>query len=174
MSPVGHTAVGLLGWQWFSEKKNLKTLAFFIIIANLPDIDFTLFLFLGKKGLEMHQYFTHNVFFVGLTALLLWPWLKKKRERFGIVIAAFSHLLLDFLTIDAKAPFGFRLFYPFSDQLFNFGILPNLWKENLSDVFSLHNVRVICFEIAFFLVPVLLVYKKTFNGYLNRNESRKQ
>jgi len=40
MSPVAHSVIGLLGWQKFSEIKTLKTLLIFILVANLPDIDF--------------------------------------------------------------------------------------------------------------------------------------
>lgn len=140
----------------------------FILVANLPDIDFALFLFLGEKGLKMHQFFTHNVFFVFVTALLFWPLFKEKRERRGVLLVAFSHLLLDIFTIDGAAPYGFRLFYPLSRQLFNVGILPNMWKDNLSEVFSFHNLWVLCFEIVVFLVPVVLVHRKAFGKFLRQ------
>jgi membrane-bound metal-dependent hydrolase YbcI (DUF457 family) len=170
MTPISHSAIGMLNWQWFSEKKNLKTLAVFVLLANLPDIDFALFLLLGKKGLEMHQYYTHNVFFIGLTALLLWPWFKEKKERIGLLLTAYSHLLLDFLTIDARFPLGFKMFYPLSHQFFNFGIFPNLQKDNLVDLFSLHNLWTVCFETLVFLLPVLWVCRKTLSRYLKQNE----
>ena len=167
MSPVTHCAAGLLGWQKFAEKKSLKTLVIFLFIANLPDIDFALFLFMGRKGLEMHQFYTHNVFFVLFTTLLFLPLFKEKKEHIGLLLAAFSHLFLDILTIDGAAPYGFRLFYPFSHRLFNLGIFPNLWKDNLSEVFSFHNLWVIAFETAVFLLPVLLVYRKPFGEFFN-------
>ena len=168
MSPVAHSAFGLLGWQKFSETKNLKTLILFILVGNLPDIDFALFLIMGEKGLKMHQFYTHNIFFVFLTALLFCPLFTGKRERRGFLLVAFSHLLLDFVTIDGAAPYGFRLFYPVSLQLFNFGLFPNLWKDNLARVFSLHNLWVLCFETVVFLVPVVLVYRKAFGKFLKQ------
>lgn len=170
MSPVAHSAVGLLGWQKFSEKKNLETLLLFILIANLPDIDFAFYLFLGEKALTLHQYFTHNVFIVAITAIAGWPLLKSRRERIGFFLVAVSHLLLDFLTIDRVAPKGFRLFYPFSSQLFNFGIFPHVVKRNWAEVFSFHNLFVISFETALFLMPVFLVYRREFAGYLKKEE----
>ena len=170
MSPVAHSAIGLLGWQKFSEKKNLKTLLIFILMANLPDIDFAFYLFLGEKALNLHQYFTHNVFIVVIAAIACWPLFKAKSERIGILLVAVSHLLLDFLTIDRVAPKGFRLFYPFSSQVFNFGIFPNLLKDNWAEVFSFHNLLVISFETAFFLLPVFLVYRREFAGYLKEKQ----
>jgi membrane-bound metal-dependent hydrolase YbcI (DUF457 family) len=168
MSPVGHTAAGLLSWQKFSAKKNLKTLVLFTLIANFPDIDFGLFFLFGRRGLEMHQDYTHNVFFVGLTVLLFLPFFKEKKERNGIFITAYSHLLLDYLTIDGAAPYGFRLFFPLFEQRFNLGVLPNLWKADWHEVFFLHNLWVTGFEMAFFLLPVLLVYGKTINRSLKK------
>jgi len=102
-------------------------------------------------------------FHIGLEVL---PLFKSKTERLGILLVAVSHLLLDFLTIDRVAPKGFRLLYPFSSQLFNFGIFPNLAKSNWAEVFSFHNFLVISFETAFFLLPVFLVYRREFTRYL--------
>jgi membrane-bound metal-dependent hydrolase YbcI (DUF457 family) len=157
MSPVGHAAAGLLGWQLTAPKKNAKSLLFFLVIANLPDIDFALFFFLGKQGFSLHQYFTHNVFFAGLAGLTAWIWFPGLKERAGILLTAYSHLLLDYLTVDGAAPYGFRLFFPLSDHLFNFGLLPNLIKSNLQDVFSVHNLLVLCFETLVFLLPVIVL-----------------
>jgi len=170
MSPVAHSAVGLLGWQKFPKEKNLKTLVIFILMANLPDIDFAFYLFLGEKALNLHQYFTHNIFIVMITAIACWPLFKSKIERLGILLVAVSHLLLDFLTIDRVAPKGFRLFYPISSRLFNFGIFPNVVKSNWAEVFSFHNLLVIGFETALFLLPVFLVYRKEFAGYLKEKQ----
>jgi hypothetical protein len=173
MSPVAHSAVGLLGWQKFSEKKNLKTLLIFILIANLPDIDFAFYLFLGEKALNLHQYFTHNIFFVVITAIACWPVFKSKTARYGILLVALSHLLLDYFTIDLVDPKGFRLFYPFSSRVFNFGIFPNLLKDNWAEVFSFYNLLVIGLETALFALPVFLVYRKEFAGYLKEKKQWK-
>jgi membrane-bound metal-dependent hydrolase YbcI (DUF457 family) len=170
MSPVAHSAVGLLGWQKFSEKKNLKTLLVFILIANLPDIDFAFYLFMGDNALNLHQYFTHNVFFVGITAIASWSLFKSKSERFGILLVAFSHLLLDYFTIDLVDPKGVRIFYPFSSRVFNFGIFPNLLKSNWAEVFSFNNLLVISLETALFVVPVFFIYKREFLGYLKETK----
>ena len=65
---------------------------------------------------------------------------------------------------------GIRLFYPISSRLFNFGIFPNVVKSNWAEVFSFHNLLVIGFETALFLVPVFLVYRREFAGYLKEKQ----
>lgn len=145
----------------------------FIIIASLPDIDFGLFFFLGREGFSYHQYYTHNVFFVLVTSLLFWSFLKDKGERWGLLLVGYSHLALDFFTIDGAAPYGFPAFFPLWEHRFNFGVLPNIWKANLAEVFSLHNVYVAGFEILVFWVPMLYIYRKSFAAYLKQDEFRR-
>ena len=170
MSPVGHSSVALLVWQKSLKNKNLKTLLLFLLISNLPDIDFLFSLFIGKKTAAIHQYYTHNIFFVCVTALLFFPILKQTKERIGFFLVAFSHLLLDLLVIDTVPPIGFRLFYPLSNQVFNFGIFPNMERGNLAVVFALHNLWVLVLEAAVFLVPVLIYYRKAFGSYIKQKE----
>jgi len=170
MSPVGHSSVALLGWQKSTPNKNLKTLLLFLLISNLPDIDFLFSLFIGKKTAAIHQYYTHNIFFVCITALLFFPFLKQKKERIGFFLVAFSHLLLDLLVIDMVPPIGFRIFYPLSNQVFNFGIFPNMERDNLAAIFVLQNLWVLALEAAVFLVPVLLYYRKEFESYIKQKK----
>ncbi len=172
MSPIVHSGIALLGWQKSTEKehKNLKTFLIFLAISNLPDFDFLLFLVIGKKAFAIHQYYTHNVFFAAVLPLLFFPVLRHKRERIGLYLVAYSHLLLDLITIDGAAPYGFRLFYPVSEKLFHFGFFPNLHKNNLEEVFSFHNLWVLAFEAVVCLVPVLFYYRKEFSSYLKQKE----
>ncbi len=171
MSPIVHTSVALLGWQKTAENKNIKTLFLFMLISNLPDIDFLFSLISGKKTFGLHQLYTHNVFFVCFTVLLFFPILKQKKERTGFSLVAFSHLLLDLIGIDMVPPIGFRLFYPLSDRLFNFGVFPSL-ERDITNIFSLHNLWVLTLEIVIFLVPVLIYYRKEFRSYLKQKEFR--
>lgn len=172
MSPIVHSGIALLGWQKSTalENKHVKTLLVFLLVSNLPDIDFLFFLVIGKKAFAIHQYYTHNVFFTAAFTLLFFPLLKQKRERIGLYLVAFSHLLLDLITIDGAAPFGFRLFYPLSEKLYYFGIFPNLHKKTLEEVFSFHNLWVLAFETAVCLLPVLFYYRKEFGSYLKQKE----
>lgn len=40
VTPLVHSTIGLLGWQKSGSEKNIKTLFLFILVSNLPDIDF--------------------------------------------------------------------------------------------------------------------------------------
>lgn len=173
MSPIVHSGVALLGWQKCADNKNFKTLLIFLLISNLPDIDFLFILLIGKKAITTHQYYTHNVFFVCIAVMFFFPLLKSKLERIGFLLVAFSHLLLDLITIDGVTPFGFRLFYPLSNQLFHFGFFPNLHKKNLADIFTLHNLWVLVIEALIFFVPVMVYYRKEFASHIKEKEFRK-
>lgn len=185
MSPVAHSAAGLLGWQLTAGKKNWKTLAVFVLLANLPDLDHALLFFMGKRGLELHQYFTHNIFFVTLTAIACWPLLNrmggeglgvkgKWRQRIGILMVSYSHLFLDLITIDHMPPIGFRPFYPLSSRFFNFGFFPNLHKGSLAEAVSLNNILVMSLEAVVILLPILWIYRKSFFAYIRQPESWKK
>ena len=168
MSPVVHSSVALLGWQKSAENKNIKTLFLFLLISNFPDIDFLFSLIFGKKTFGLHQYYTHNVFFVCFTAFLFFPILKQKKERNCFFLVAFSHLLLDLVGIDMVPPVGFRMFYPLSNRLFNFGVFPSMERDNLVSLFALHNLWVLALEAAIFLLPVLIYYRKEFGSCIKR------
>lgn len=193
MSPIAHSGLALLGWQHTAQPKNIKTLALFLVIANIPDIDYLFFLVLGKRAFSMHQFYTHNVFFVLIAALCCLPFLSTRSKTargvgaakegvgaakegvgaahyIGFLLVGYSHLVLDLFTIDPAPPRGFRMFYPFSDQLYNAGLLPNLHKAHMGEVFSLYNLAVLSFEAAVFLLPVLLIYRKQFLSHIQREE----
>jgi membrane-bound metal-dependent hydrolase YbcI (DUF457 family) len=76
-----------------------------------------------------------------------------------IGLVGFSHLLLDFITIDGVPPVGIRLFYPLNDSFFNGGFFPNLLRGSLDRVFSYHNVITLSVEIGVFVLPLLLLYR---------------
>jgi membrane-bound metal-dependent hydrolase YbcI (DUF457 family) len=162
MSPISHSAVGLLGWQITSslERKNIKTLLLFIVVSNFPDFDFFLLMIPATHGKHIHQTYTHNLTFVLIAAFLFSLFLPTTREKLGLVCAGLSHLLLDVFVIDNVRPIGFRLFYPFSRRLFNFGFFPFLERGSLHRWLSVHNLFVLGFETVIFLLPVVFFYRK--------------
>ena len=133
MSPVAHCGMGILGWRYFSGQKNYKTFFLFLLIANLPDLDFIINIFL---------------FF------------KNKKEWLGITLVAYSHLLLDILVIDRASPIGIRLFYPLSDKLFNIGVFPHLLRGNFAEIVSISNFLIILLEAALFILPLYFLFRK--------------
>lgn len=165
MTPIAHSGLALLGWGAAARKKR-HTLLLFLIIASLPDIDFLLALFPGKNPFSLHQYYTHNLLFTLITTLCAFPFTHGLREKTGLSLAALSHLLLDLFTRDPAPPFGFRLFFPFSDQLFNISLMPNMNKDALNEIFSWHNAAVAAFELFFFLIPAIWLFRRDLKSYI--------
>jgi len=86
----------------------------------------------------------------------------------AICAAAYgSHLLLDWLAIDRRMPYGLQVLWPFSDGWYISGldVFPQTERQNLFSLATLHiNLRAMAFETAVML-PVLgllwLVHVKT-------------
>ncbi|MCK4835930.1 MAG: metal-dependent hydrolase [Candidatus Aminicenantes bacterium] len=170
MTPIVHSAIGLLGWQKAASKKNIKTLFLFVLISNIPDIDFLIFLFVDGKGLQVHQSHTHNIFFIGIFTFLLFFFFKKKKERLALFLVSFSHLVLDLIIIDPVPPIGFRVFFPVWNKLFNFGFFPNFLRGGFADVFSLPNLMTISMEVLCFVVPILYLCGKEVKVHIKKKE----
>jgi membrane-bound metal-dependent hydrolase YbcI (DUF457 family) len=160
MSPIAQSGVALLGWQVIATRKNIKSLGLFLLIANLPDIDFILRLIFGPKRISIHQYFTHNLLFVVATSALLSLFLPRSRDRWGLLLVGLSHLVLDIFVIDLIRPIGIRPFFPFSRVLFNFGFFPYLERGRFHAVISMRNLWVLGLEAAVFVLPVLILFGK--------------
>jgi membrane-bound metal-dependent hydrolase YbcI (DUF457 family) len=160
MSPIAHSGMALLGWQLAARRKNLLTFAIFLAAANLPDIDFLARFVFGPTGISLHQYYTHNVLFVGLSTALLSLLLPPGSDRWGLLLVGFSHLVLDIIMIDLVRPVGIRAFYPFSGALFNFGFFPYLERGSLKAMASLRNLEVMALETAVFVLPVVVAFRK--------------
>lgn len=160
MTPIAHSAIGLLGWQKAATRKNIFGVFLFLLIANLPDIDFVLSGFSGQPELQIHQSYTHNIFFIGIFTLPFFMIFKTRKERVALFLVSYSHLLLDVIIVDRVAPVGIRLFFPVSEKLFNLGFFPNFMRGKINEVFSWHNLVTIFLEIVFFVFPVLLISGK--------------
>jgi len=168
MTPIAHSGVALLGWELASSRKNYRTLVLFILVGNFPDVDFLLYLFFGRNRFGVHQYFTHNLFFVLVGAALFSLLIPAGRDRAGLILVGLSHLALDIVVIDPIHPIGIRLLYPFSGQVYNFGVFPYLSRGSLTRMLTLRNGLVMILEALIFLVPVLIIWGKKFSGYLAR------
>jgi hypothetical protein len=170
MTPIAHSAIGLLGWQKSASEKNVKTLFCFILLSNIPDIDFLLLIFYGKGQMKLHQAYTHNIFFIAFVTLLFFFVFKNSKERLVIFLVSLSHLILDVIIIDRVSPVGLRIFFPASNKLFNFGFFPNFMRGNFRELFSWHNLATISLEIALFVFPVLLISGKKTAQFIVKKE----
>ena len=165
-----HSTVGLFGWQLSDSEKNIKSLFLFVLISNIPDIDFLLFMFFRSEEARIHQGYTHNIFFIIFITLLMFIFFKTRKARITLILVAFSHLLLDAIILDPVPPIGFRIFSPLWDRLFNFGFFPNFLRGGLRDVFSWHNFLTVSLEILFFVIPILLICARPLAIELKRKE----
>jgi len=170
MSPVAHTGLGLLGWEAGATRKTWRTLALFVLVSNLADVDFLLAFLFGPRPLFVHQAYTHNLTFVLATSGLLALALPKGRDRLALVLTGLSHLVVDIFVVDTLPPVGFRLLYPFSDALFNVAFFPYLVRPPYGAVFSPRNLAVLALEAAVFVVPVLIIFWGRFSGYLRERK----
>ena len=169
-SPVGHSLFGLIIYYLTNKKFNIikywKIPLIFIILSNLPDIDLLPMLW-GNMDLanSWHHIYTHTIGFSIIVSLLFFLVLQKDRIKISIIVflLIFSHIILDFLTIDSRYPFGVMLFWPFTLKYFhafNPIFLP-LKKGTISSLFTLHNVWTATDEILKFgsVLLILLIFR---------------
>ena len=161
MSPIAHSGVALLGWQLGATRKNAKTLSLFLLVGNLPDIDFLFHLVLGReRTLALHQVYTHNLFFVILASGLLSLLLPAGKDRWSLMCVGLAHIFLDIIVIDPVRPIGIKPFFPVSKALYNFGFFPNLQRGSLKVMLSMRNARILLLEAVLFVFPVFILFGK--------------
>jgi len=170
MSPIAHSGMALLGWQVGATRKNIKTFCLFLLVASLSDFDFLLFFIFGRSRISVHQYFTHNLFFIVLTVGLLSLFLPTARDRWSLVLVGLSHLVLDIIVIDPARPIGIRPFFPFLKARINLGFFPYMNHGHFHDMFSRRNIGVFLLEAGVFVLPVLILSgKKIFRNFKSRD-----
>ncbi|HSO72724.1 MAG TPA: metal-dependent hydrolase [Thermodesulfobacteriota bacterium] len=126
-SPVAHTLLGFTLfylWPCGSRGFQIRPGVLYVLVAAAslaPDLDFIPGLLLRDPN-RFHQTFSHSltmafVLALGFGAVLRLrttgsSWLKWSSL---LLVLIGSHLLLDFFTEDYRPPFGFPLFWPFSE-----------------------------------------------------------
>ena len=129
--PIAHATAGYLvhraGRGVLAEDRSSlagwRRAVVFMVVGNLPDMDFLAGFVIGRPGL-FHRGVTHTllaavVFTIVAGTVARW-WCK---ERFGTAALLFgaaylSHLLLDYCTIDTSPPAGAQFLWPFSSAYF--------------------------------------------------------
>jgi inner membrane protein len=176
-SPIGHSLAGYLIYIFTSDQdrhrsqggisplKRLKPTHLgmflaFVVIANMPDLDFLPGLFINEPN-RYHHGISHSlgaaVLISGMIALLC----KAAPFRtFGVTFVSAmalysSHLALDMLCLDARPPLGIPLFWPISNNYLQVPVLPPVRHALLdhasigkfiADAFSIHNLMVVLTE----------------------------
>jgi len=174
-SPVGHSLLGLAAGQLTGHRLPVVSwtwLAFVIVVANCPDLDFVPGIIAGDMN-RYHHRVTHSVgaaFTFGLAVWVIARWRSDHAGKWAqsAVIIYGSHLLGDYLAVDYTAPYGIPLWWPLSDAyvispvtLFapiDHGALGEENTHVLTQIFSLQNAISIAQEILFLMPLVLIIW----------------
>ncbi len=169
-SPIGHSLAGCAIYAGTNDSNiiNWKTLFLYILVANLPDFDFIPGFLLGTPN-SFHRGVSHSLGFALIfgTALGLFVARNTTTKRFfkKILILSglyFSHIFLDFFSVDTSIPIGEKVFWPISNEYFSapFQFFLDIKRsissnyEFIATLFSFHNFLAILIEVAV-LIPVL-------------------
>jgi inner membrane protein len=164
-SPVAHSLAGAALYLAASPAGRLRvnwpTALTCVATACAADLDFLAGFAVGDWG-RYHQGASHSLgVALALGFALAWlplagagPWAR----RWGLLTAcSVSHLALDLVTRDARAPYGVPLLWPLSDAYVYTGIelFPNMRRGSLDIALSAGNWHVLAIEVAL-LGPVVL------------------
>jgi len=175
-SPVAHSLVGLMGYfaatpaekfKSFTDllRENRREILFFIFAANIPDIDILAgFLFLRDFHIY-HGQVSHSLLFAILISsviALIYPIQKSRLKTFLISLALITiHDLMDCsASYDlSKTGTGVWLFYPLQERISSPYILfYGFQHHTFEQLFSLHNLYVIGFELLEFSILLFIIY----------------
>lgn len=136
------------------------------LLACLPDIDFLLGLSCGSAN-RFHQGYTHSLAWIALLVTGIWVIWQRQSPGNGLgriaflTAVAYSHLLLDIMTVDMGPPYGVYLFWPLYEQRICTPLLYFFKDIDRTHVFSWHNVMGMVWEIAITLpFPILILLWK--------------
>jgi inner membrane protein len=172
--PVGHSLMGYALYETSAGEQtqfSWRMVMFFIVIANVPDLDFIPGFVAGEPNKYHHHFWSHSlgaaVVFGLLGALLARGYLKRSFWAAFLLVATiyFSHVFLDLLSKDTSFPYGVPIFWPFTDVYFTspLPIFMSVHKGGdsssfLSSLLVAHNLWVAVWEIVVF-IPILSIIK---------------
>jgi membrane-bound metal-dependent hydrolase YbcI (DUF457 family) len=157
MTPIAHAAVGLVGWKYFSHRRELRSLVIFVVVACAVDLDFLVYYLFGRPQLFVHQLYTHNIFVSLAVALVFFPFLRSAKERGALALIGLSHIFMDVFVIDTVPPEGIRLFFPVYGKFYNYGFFPYVLRGNVREIFSAQNFFAVTCEVVFFVIPAVWI-----------------
>ncbi len=164
-SPVGHSLVAVsivMAWQErFHHRQTVAwclrhrwTLLAAVFLANVPDLDYVPGMIIGDLN-AFHQGITHSLGFVGAFWIILMVagrlcGMNLRRWALLSALLLVSHLVVDILTADGRAPYGIMLFWPLSEMRVHspVTIFPMYSKAQLSNLWDLRNLSSLAQEIA--------------------------
>lgn len=171
--PIGHSLMGYAIHDTTSVDRRFswKTLLLFAFIANLPDLDFLPGLLVGEANLYHRHFLSHSLgaaLVFGLLAGGFCHFVQKKNfaTHFALFsLLYFSHVFLDYFSLDHSNPKGVPMFWPLTTEYFAspFPVFMSVMKSNESgrffqSLFVAHNFEVAIWELLVF-IPILTIIK---------------
>jgi inner membrane protein len=173
-TPVGHSLAGYLVFGWSGETqgpRKVHWLLLYICLANAADLDFLPGILLGRPSLY-HQGVSHSLGFALAVSLAVAGgcrlWGKPFAAIFALSCTAYaSHLVIDFLGSDTRAPYGIPILWPLSGAYY-ISPVPVFWGvhhagsvagsmlEWLITLFHPYNLGAIALEVVLLLPFVAL------------------
>jgi membrane-bound metal-dependent hydrolase YbcI (DUF457 family) len=128
-----HTAAGYVGYESIRppERHRPALLAAAVLLANGADLDFLPGIVIGHPA-QFHRGVTHTLAAVVAVGVVVWLVRRVRvRDRVAALRAGgwaaavyASHLALDFVTTDARPPYGGRFLWPLSDAYYLSPVTP--------------------------------------------------
>lgn len=169
--PLAHTAAGLVTYVIFghgetvppSKVSQTTLILLAVTAANAADLDFVPGILIGEPN-RFHHGPSHSLLAAICIAALLFlasrPYVREVTpyRLFGLLtVAALSHPLLDFFSVDTAAPFGVPLFWPLYDghQISGLLLFGDVHRGGgslsafLASLFNEHNLRTASGELLF-------------------------
>jgi inner membrane protein len=171
--PIGHSLMGYAIHDTTSEDKGFswKSILLFVFVANLPDLDFIPGLLAGEANLYHRHFLSHSLgaaLAFGVLAGAYCYFVRKKNFATNFALFSlvyFSHVFLDYFSMDHSAPHGVPMFWPLTTEYFAspFPVFMSVVKGNDSgrffqSLFVAHNFQVALWEIVVF-IPVITIMK---------------
>lgn len=174
-STFGHALAGLALYLAFVPKRDLRQrlqdekakLVGFMALANVPDLDLLIGFLFYKDPHQIHGGITHGLPFAIVTAgvlALVCPALGSFLRSFqAYVVVVGSHAGIDLLTsyqgVGFQTGAGLSLFSPIVSQKISLplALFFGVSHKHLSQIVSLHNLWVVCYEGVVFSVLIVLV-----------------
>ena len=184
-SPIGHSLMGYIIYRGSTNsvvEQKWPVILLYLFIANAADLDFIPGFLVGDPN-HYHHGVSHSVglavLFAALCGFLL---LLLKSEAFTrnftiFFCLYFSHIALDYFSIDTSFPYGVPIFWPLTNEYYiaPLAFLPDIWRASSSGVeffislLSLHNLWAITAEFLLLSPGILLLSALIKRAGLSRN-----
>ena len=162
-TPVGHALAGIAAGSLSTNSRPLtghwRDLLMFVLIGQLPDLDFIPGIIMGKPDM-FHHGPSHSILAAVLAGLLFYVWGLRRSQaaRWGLMAfwVVLSHVVLDAINVDTSYPHGVPLLWPFSsDYYLIYPLFMDVWRNPPWLRTIIHNLMAMGLEAAI-LGPVAL------------------